>query len=62
MQAYKIDVRGTTEQEKKDIQDALFKLGYRWKYGGDLYDLTQAVVYFTSTSGGLSFSFIFLRK
>lgn len=62
MQAYKIDVRGTTEREKKDIQDALFKLGYRWRDGGNPYNLTQAGVYFTTTSGVLTYSFMFYEN
>lgn len=55
MQAYKIDVRGTTEQEKKEIQDALFKLGYRWKISGNSYKLDNSAAYFTSVNGDLTF-------
>lgn len=55
MQAYKIDVRGTTEQEKKDIQDALFKLGYRWEYSGNSYKLNNPAAYFTSVNGYLTY-------
>lgn len=55
MQAYKIDVRGTTEQEKKEIQDAFFKLGYRWEYSGNSYRLNSHTAYFTSVNGYLTY-------
>ena len=31
MQAYKIDVRNLTEQQKKDVQNAFFEMGYKWR-------------------------------
>ena len=55
MQAYKIDVRNMTEQEKKDVQNAFFMLGYTW-YFGQQYEWLSAKSYFTYPNGSLTAS------
>lgn len=54
MQAYKIDVRYMTEQEKKDVQNAFFKMGYRWYGNSDKYTQLSAISYYAYLNRSLT--------
>ena len=46
MESYKIDVRHMTEQEKKDVQNAFFMLGYKWRGSEATYKHLDKPFYF----------------
>lgn len=46
MQKYKIDVRSLTEQQKKDVQEAFFRLGYKWRGSETNYKHLDSNFYF----------------
>lgn len=55
MQEYKIDVRALTEQQKKDVQDAFFKLGYSWGTDSEVVLFLDKDYYYAEGDGGMTY-------
>lgn len=53
MKAYKIDVRNLTEQQKKDVQDAFFSLGYKWSLFDTNHGHLDKEFYYADAHGSL---------
>lgn len=55
MQAYKIDVRKLTEQQKKDVQEAFLEMGYGWRIDGEVIQLLDKDYYYAENDGVMTY-------